>query len=182
MAVSQIVPYLDARYIMCVYPFAVLICISGVYYAFSNLAKRYTAISSHAPVYCTIALGILLLLLNNAFYKTSNYLYIGGQETIEIPEHTVCVYVMADRSYNVSAKETTALAKCDKVAVSYLSSLEVLRGTYQYQEGETVLVFVHDGLDVESTLDNVKNVLDIANLKEYNRIVNRDNSIVYFAE
>ncbi len=179
MAVSQIVPYLDGRYVMCSYPFIVMICISGIYYTVRRFCNRYNILPKKLPEYSVIFLGIMFLLTSNSFARTSNYLYIGGQETIEIPEHTVCIYVMADGSWNVSARETTALAKCDKVAVTYLSTIEVLNNTYEYKDGETVLVMIHDGLDVESSLEKVCDVFDLSTLNEVNRVITRDNSMIY---
>jgi hypothetical protein len=54
-----------------------------------------------------------------------------------------------------------------------------MQGTYEYKDGETLLVMIHDGLDVESTLREIKDVLKLTALSEVDQLVNQDNTYIF---
>ena len=113
--------------------------------------------------------GVLLVLLNNAYLRTPSYLSPGGQQTVVLSSNTDCVFVLPDGDWNESAVDSTILAQCRRVAVTYESSLEVLQDTYQYQSEDVVMVAIHKDMDIDTVLEKVRAVLDIEGLPERGR-------------
>ncbi len=179
LVTARIVPYLTDRYLMCLYPFFMIYVVCGFAYLGKRAAGRFDRIPRAVVTFFPLAVGLLLCLANNAFVHTPGYLFPGGQETIPVPDHTVCVYVLPDGDWNESAEETNVLAKCDRVAVCYISNLSVLEGTYTYTPGETVMIVVQDGLDVEETEAAVRDVLGIQDLPETDRGRGTANTKIY---
>lgn len=185
LLVSQIVPFYVERYFMCVFPFFCLLVTESIWLGAGMLSERgkltekvklpegiksREGISGDMGIRCRTAAvavcSILLFIANNSWFHMPGYLYTGGQETMDVPEHTSCVYVMPDGSWNESASYTSVFARCDRVAVAYQSDLSCLEGTYGYAPGECVLVIVSSELEPEPVLERVREVLDIQDVPE----------------
>jgi len=182
VTVSQIVPYLEDRYIMCTFPFFAVYVVCGVSYLWKRLGEKFAWMPAGIARILPFVMGGLLLLCNNAFFHRPGYLFPGGQETIEIPEHTVCVYVLPDSDWNESAQETNLLAKCDQVAVCYLSDVECLSGTYEYRDGQTVMITVQNGVDLVTAEENVRKALGITELPEISRRTDQNNIKIFIGK
>jgi hypothetical protein len=114
-------------------------------------------------------LCILFILLNNSLRILPENLFLGGQELVSVPENTDCVYVLPDGDWNQSAAESLMLAQCRQVAVGYRSSMGCLRGTYEYREGDYLMVAVTHPMDVEEVLAEIKEILGAEALEEAER-------------
>lgn len=167
---SQIIPFLDSRYHYCLYPFMVIYMVCGIGWIMRGLSIKFPKLSGNAQYVAVGIMAVLLVLLGNFVTNTPGWIGEGGQEKTPVADRTVCVYVLPDGDWNESANETNVLAKCEKVAVVYESDLEVLRGTYSYEDGQTVMVAVHDGVDLDTVADKVKDVLGIESLAEKGRM------------
>ena len=167
---SQIIPFLDSRYHYCLYPFMVIYMVCGIGWIMRGLSIKFPKLSGNAQYVAVGTMAVLLVLLGNFVTNTPGWIGEGGQEKTPVADRTVCVYVLPDGDWNESANETNVLAKCEKVAVVYESDLEVLRGTYSYEDGQTVMVAVHDGVDLDTVADKVKDVLGIESLAEKGRM------------
>ena len=167
---SQIIPFLDSRYHYCLYPFMVIYMVCGIGWIMRGLSIKFPKLPGNAQYVAVGIMAVLLVLLSNFVTNTPGWIGEGGQEKTPVADRTVCVYVLPDGDWNESANETNVLAKCEKVAVVYESDLEVLRGTYSYEDGQTVMVAVHDGVDLDTVADKVKDVLGIESLAEKGRM------------
>lgn len=163
MAVTQIVPMLIDRYVMCVYPFIMLSIVWGAGYLicelfrcgllqriFSKLQneKKFVAIG-------TALSGVMVILLGCWFWRTPGYLFTGGQNSHPILQGSDCVYVLPDGSWNASGEGIPFMAQCNQVLVTYEGNVEALCKQYTYQEGTPVLVGVYRGADSTATKDKV---------------------------
>ncbi|MCM1120646.1 MAG: glycosyltransferase family 39 protein [bacterium] len=183
LLVPQIVPYYVERYFMCTFPFWCLLATGGIWMgtgALTRCTKLFAgALSRHQVTFqtaVTITFSVFLMVLSNSWLQMPGNLYTGGQETIEVPEHTACVYVMPDGSWNESASFSSVFAQCDQVAVLYQSSLPSLKDSYSHQEGNHVLVMVSASLEAEPVLEEVCGVLglqglQITNSREYGGVM-----------
>lgn len=189
LLVSQIVPYYVERYFMCTFPFWCLLVTEAVWLAADvllqspGLARKFPG--GHGTKFQTAAIAIcavLVMVLNNSLSHTPGHLNMGGQDTIEVPEHTACVYVMPDGSWNESTSYTSVFTKCDQVAVTYLSSLPCLENTYEYVSGNCVLVMVSGSLETEPVLEEVRRVLGVQDLQEVNRAALGDVTRIYLSD
>lgn len=189
LLVSQIVPYYVERYFMCTFPFWCLLVTEAVWLA-TGVLLQFPGLSGgfpgrHGTKFQAAAIAIcavLVIVLNNSLSHTPGYLNIGGQDTIEVPEHTVCVYVMPDGSWNESASYTSVFSKCDQVAVTYLSGLPCLENTYEYVSGNCVLVMVGGNLETEPALKEVRQVLGVQDLQEVYRAVLGNVTRIYLSD
>ncbi|MCD8380026.1 MAG: hypothetical protein LUC95_06885, partial [Lachnospiraceae bacterium] len=158
---SQIVPLLVERYIMCVFPLFGLLAAAGP----ALLFRR-----QHLPAKVKTGLGVILaavlLWSGSCYLHEPGYLGTGGQLTVELPDNTYCVYVLHDGNYNESAVDSTILAQCESVAVIWEENLDILRGTYEYQEGDTIVIAVETLLPFENVVAQVKEVLGVEELTE----------------
>lgn len=179
---SQIIPFLDFRYEYCLYPFMVIFLVCGSGWMACELRKAFPKIPARAQWIAVALVSALLAVLGNYVVKKPGWIAEGGQEKTPVAARTVCVYVLPDGDWNESANETNVLAKCEKVAVIYESNLEVLRGTYSYEEGQTVMVAVHDSLDVDMVAARVKDVLGIERLTEKGRMRQSNTSKVLYGQ
>lgn len=164
VVVAQIVPFLVERYVMCTYPFWCLFAVVP-----ASLAIRSFLKNPRWQIAAMTVVSVLLLLLNNCYRNEPGSLFTGGQELTRIPENTDCVYVLPDEDWNESAEESLMLSRCREVAVAYRSDLEMLRGTYEYRKGDYVMVVVQNGLDVDSVLEEVREILNVKELPETGR-------------
>lgn len=194
LIVSQIVPYYTDRYFMPIFPiimFAVLGSIFLIVHNFSYLAEKYLTgknISRTSEkfrsrfVFIGDLIGAALLFLTCTFFiHGSGYLYAGGQETAIVPEHTACVYVLPDNSWNASNADLNVLAQCDDVAVVYESNIDVLSGTV-LSDGTTLMITVQNGLDENSVVDKVKEACGAVSYEEYMRSSGTECTRIYFHE
>lgn len=110
------------------------------------------------------------------------HLYIGGQNTIIVPEHTSCVYVMPDGSWNESAAYTSVFADCDRVAVTYQSNLPNLHGTYEYISGDYVLTMISTSLETGAILVEIRTELEIQDLSVVYRAESNDVVMIYLSD
>lgn len=163
VVVSQIVPYFADRYVMCVFPFVCIYMTAGIAFCLKRALKKSWFNGGMGTA------GLAVLLLNSAFLHTPGYLYPGGQETIVLPVNTDCIYVLPDGDWNESAVDSTILAQCQSVAVTYHSSLPTLAEDYQYIPGDTVMVAIQQKMDVDAVLFEVKELFHIEELVEIER-------------
>lgn len=161
--VSQVVPLFVERYVMCAFPFMCLFVVAGGSFCAKKCLKGSWAVG------CMAALGLLLVIQNNAYLYPPENLNPGGQETVRLPDDTDCIYVLPEGDWNESAVDSTILAQCRNVAVTYPSSLESLAVTYEYQSGDTVLISILKNMDVESVLQDVKRLFRLEALEEVKR-------------
>lgn len=164
LLVSQIVPYLVERYVMCTFPFWCLATVAGVSYSVDKLVKKPW------KQWVAVLAGGLLIVFGNCYSNPPDYLYPGGQEVVVVPDHTDCVYVLPGDSWNESAGDSSILAQCDHVAVVYQDNLDCLKGTYDYQAGRVLMVSVQKELDMEAVLADVKKALGVEELQESARL------------
>lgn len=164
LLVSQIVPMLVERYVMCTLPFFSLFIVAGITFSVDKLVKK--SWKQWVPVFT----GALLILFGNCYINPPDYLYPGGQETVVVPDNTDCVYVLPNDSWNESAGDSSILAQCDNVAVVYHNKLDCLKDTYDHREGRVLMVSIHKDLNMESVLADVKRVLGVEELQESTRL------------
>ncbi len=179
LLVSQIVPFYTERYVMCIFPFVCITLVGSVYYAVKICCERLSKISvlekwiwKHGEkvlLVCMIAAMSLFFALNNCYTNTPGYLFLKGQETVELPENTDCVFVLPDGDWNESAEESTVFAQARRVGVVYESNLEVLGANYERQYGDYLMVFVQKNMDEEEVLAKVKKCLGVEHLREVSR-------------
>ncbi len=170
---AQIVPFYVERYVMCTYPFWCILAVGMAGFWLKKIRKPM--------VYpCVMSVWVIvLLLLNNAWTHTPNYLGLGGQETATIPPQSHMVYVLEDGTWNESAEDTLLLSKCEQVAVVYRSNLPVLTDTYQYEDGDCVIVAVSRKLDIAQVVEETKKILNTPDMQEAFREENSNTVRVY---
>ncbi len=167
--VSQIVPFLTDRYVMCTYPFVILTITGSMYYGIKAICDRKKMpkkIGKIPTMYVALVLCTLLLVGNGSYLFYAPGYLAGGQETIQVPEHTDAVYVLPDGDWNESAFHTSVLARCEQVGVCYLSQLGNLNPEGNYEAPEYVYVFIQKDMDVAAVLEQVKTTLQLANYTE----------------
>ena len=179
LLVSQIVPFYTERYVMCLFPFVCITLLGCIYYTVKIICERLAKVSScekwiwkHGEKVVTtsvIAAMVLFMMLNSCFTNTPGYLFAGGQETVELPQNTDCVFVLPDGDWNESAEESTVFAQARNVGVVYESNLEVLSAGYTRQKGDYLMVFIQKNLDEEAVLEKVKKCLGVEHLTEISR-------------
>ena len=76
------------------------------------------------------------------------------------------IYVLADGDWNQSAIDSTILAQCRNVGVTYLSEVGRLAETYKYQDGDYVLVAIQKDMEVEEVLAEVSQIMGLQDLEE----------------
>lgn len=163
VAVSQIVPIFVERYVMCVFPFMCLFVVAGVTFCAKKCLKGSWALG------CMAVAGLLLSIQNNAWLHQPAYLNLGGQETVILPHDTDCIYVLPEGDWNESAVDSTILAQCRYVAVTYPSTLEILAENYEYRQGDFVFIAIQKNMETESVLQEVKRIFGLEGLKEVNQ-------------
>lgn len=178
---GQIIPYIVERYVVCTYPLWCFIAIGSVSLAGRRLLtwKRFPLeflqkkkLSSERLVTIMIvAAGILLVSLNNCYRNEPRFLFQDGlgQELIEVPENTDCVYVLPDGGWNESAQDSLMLSHCRQVAIVYRSMVDCLKDTYEYQEGDYLMVAVQKDMNTDMVLDTVRQALGVTDLPEVSR-------------
>lgn len=190
LLVSQIVPYYVERYFMCTFPFWCLLITEAIRLGTGAFLQRFPQLSEKCKSGCKLSLQSVLLvigasyilLLNNSWQHPPGYLHIDGQDTLKVPNHTACVYIMPDNSWNESALYTSVLAKCEQVAVAYQSNLPSLENTYEYESGSFVLVMVSGLLETEEVLENVRRALSVRNLPEVYRDSYNNVTMIYLSD
>lgn len=168
VTVSQIVPFLDTRYIMCTYPFWYL-AVFGTAEVLLRECLRKTADNSYIKTGVLAAVGALLLGVSCGGWNTPDHLYPGGQETVEIAENTDFVFILPDGDWNQSAVDSTILAQCRNVGVTYLSDMGRLAEDYEYQAGDVLIIAVQQDMDVEAVLAQAKKEFGVEDLAEIGR-------------
>lgn len=158
--VSQIVPIFVERYVMCAFPFMCLFVVEGVSFCVQKCLKGPWVKG------CFAAAGMLLILQNNSYLNPPDNLNPGRQETVTLPYNTDCIYVLPEGDWNESAVDSTILAQCRNVAVSYPSSLESLAEGYEYQHGDFVFIAIQKDMETESVLQEVRRIFGLEGLKE----------------
>ncbi len=174
--VGQISPFLSERYIMCTYPFWCIIFVCAIYYSVDFMCKNPVLQSEKWKKRVCKLEAVILFVIIGFWIGTANYvvcepgyIFTGGQEAYAVPEGTDCVFVIPTGSYNESAEDTNILAQCDRVGVVYASNIEVLAEDYAYESGRYLLVEMIKHMDIEETLFEVKQVLNVSELREINR-------------
>ena len=181
LLVSQIVPYYTDRYVMCVYPFVCIILMGSVYLSVqmflellskekSNLfvtwIKRY---GSQFVVGILVFTAFLICYNNNFIANMPGYMFPQGQEVVEVPENTDCIFVLPDGDWNESAEESTVLAQCRRVGIVYESNLNVLSSEYEYCAGDYLLIYVQKNMNVDQVIDKIHEIFGTGELKEVSR-------------
>lgn len=164
LLVSQIVPFLVERYVMCTFPFWCLFVVAAVTFAVGKSVKKPW------KRWVPFLTGGLLVLFGNCYSNPPDYLFPGGQETVVVPDNTDCVYVLPNDSWNESAGDSSILAQCDNVAVVYHAQLDCLKDDYEYASGDVLMVSIQKDMDIEGVLADVKKVLEVEELKESTRL------------
>lgn len=161
--VSQIVPFYAERYVMCVFPFVCLFVLRSVAVCAGKCLDQRKRNLVVTLVCC------ILLLFNSACFHTPGYLYPGGQQTVTLPGNTDCIYVLPDGDWNESVVDSTILAQCRRVAVTYVSDLPSLVDGYVRNAGDSLLVAVQKDMDVDAVLAYVRELFGIGGLQEIER-------------
>lgn len=186
IATAQMVPFYTDRYVMCSYPFWCVMAVGGLYHSVRIICEKKQELQSVKGVKTVPAAGALfalvLVVLNNCYVHTPGYLYLGGQETVEIPENTDCVFVLPDGDWNQSAADSSILAKCRRVGVVYESNLSVLQEGYQYTEGDYLMVCVRYDMDEDAVLAKVHETLGTKDLREVSRTDGSTATRILFAK
>lgn len=194
LLVSQIVPYYVERYFMCTFPFWCLLATESIWLG-AGVLQQYPRLSNSKlftgplgikgigiQTIFVIICTVFMLGISCSWFHTPGFLFIEGQETLNVPEHTACVYVMPDDSWNESAPFSSVFAQCRQVAVVYQSNLPCLQDSYEYTSGDCVLVMVSDSLESETVLDEVRQVLQIPDLPVINMTYYGSIAMFYLAE
>lgn len=158
--VSQIVPLFVERYVMCAFPFMCLFVVEGVAFCVHKCLKGPWVKGGLA------AAGLLLILQNNSYLNPPDNLNPGRQETVTLPDNTDCIYVLPEGDWNESAVDSTILAQCRNVAVSYPSTLESLAESYEYQHGNFVFIAIQKNMETEFVLQEVRRIFGLEGLEE----------------
>lgn len=166
--VPQIVPFLDTRYIMCTFPFWYLLVFGTIAAALRECPGKGRS-NLYVKNGVLAAVGVLLLSVSCGLWNTPDHLYPGGQETVEIAENTDFVFILPDGDWNQSAVDSTILARCRKVGVTYLSDMGRLAEDYEYQTGDVLVIAVQQDMDVEAVLAQAKKEFGVEDLTEISR-------------
>ncbi len=153
LAVPQMVPFLTDRYVMCIYPFIVLLMITAPRSLADMTVKAEKAGIVTAGVFaaCFMVVGHI--------GRTPWYLYSGGQETESVPESTDCVYIIPDGTWNCSPEDTLLLSKCSRVAVVFDSNLGTLAEGYSDGKSENLMVITRGGLNADEKAEELSQIL-----------------------
>ncbi len=65
--------------------------------------------------------------------------------------------------------ESTILAQCVNVGVTYLSDMEKLAESYEYQEGDYLMISIQKDMDIDAVYTQVKEVFGVEDLSEVDR-------------
>ncbi len=168
VTVSQIVPYLDTRYIMCTYPFWYLL-VFGTAAVLLRECRWNVMDKPYGKEAVLAALGVLLLSVSCGVWNPPNHLYSDGQETVEIADNTDFVFILPDGDWNQSAVDSTILAQCRRVGVTYLSDMGRLGEDYEYRTGDVLMIAIQKDMDVENVLAQAREVLGVEGLAEMGR-------------
>lgn len=154
-------PMVHNRYVMNIIPFVFLIMIIGI-------AFWGESISKHEKQHKVVIMGMLVavFLLSNCFLHQPEHITDDGQLTVEVPENTVCVYVIPESSWQAYAKDSYILSQCEKSVILRRSNMDFLK-SYEYEEGQSVLIYLSNNVEErESTFEEVKKVMGIEHLEE----------------
>ncbi len=102
VVVAQIVPFLTTRYFMCTYPFWYLLVLGTVKLVL-DIAPVKSVSGKRAADFRNVALaavGAGLFALSGIYGRTPDNLNPGGQDTVELPENTDCVFILPDGDWN----------------------------------------------------------------------------------
>ncbi len=185
-AVAQIVPYYTDRYIMCSYFFWCILLVGGVYFSLRIVSEQFGIWQKEKGRRCTviaiICLTAGLIWLNNSVRVMPGYLYLDGQETVEVPENTDCVYVLPDGSWNESAVDSTIMAQCRTVGVVYELEMEVLKEGYQGADGDTLMLCVNKELNLEAVLAKAHELFGTGDWRELSREERGSFIMIFFSK
>ena len=99
-----------------------------------------------------------------------------------MPEGTDCIYVLPDGSWNTSATYSTILAQCKTVGIVYDTQIEILSEGYELEDGEHLMLYIQNELDVETVLENVHSALGTGELREISREKDANTTRIVFSE
>lgn len=171
---AQIVPYLTDRYVMCSFPFWCVFMVGGVYHTVRIVFERFEltkTANGKQGLWCVVGcLTGLLVLSGNCFMRSPAYIYPDGQDTVQVPENTDCVYVLPDGDWNESVGDSAILAKCRRVGVVYESELSCLQADDRKEGRECLMVCVQNELDAEKVLKQVRETFEAHDLQEVSRV------------
>lgn len=179
LMVAQITPFLTDRYIMGTYPLWCCLIVGSVYLFVRELLALlertgkfpgFWAKNGRKVIGGAVALAAVLLMISNSCYL--NYvgnLITGVQDTVEVPENTDCIYVLADGEWNQSTMDATILAKCRNVGVSYESDVSALVDEYTYQPGDYLMIAIQKEMDVDAVLAKMRTIFGVENVPEVYR-------------
>lgn len=154
-------PMVHNRYVMCIMPFVFLAMILTI-----DFYGRLIFQKSSSQNIARIIMTIIILLLSNCFTHQPEHLKDDGQLTVEVPENTVCVYVIPEASWQAYAKDSYVLSQCEKSVVIRRSNLSFLE-SYEYEEGQSVMIYLSNPVEErEETLNEVKEIMGIEHLEE----------------
>ncbi len=154
-------PMVHNRYVMCIMPFVFLAIMLMISFYGKLLCqnKRLQVVSGTVMV-------IMILLLSNCFMHKPEHLTDDGQLAVEVPENTVCVYVIPEGSWQSYVKDSYILSQCEKSVILRRSNMAFLE-SYEYEEGQNVMIYLSNPVDVrDETLEEIKVVMGIEHLEE----------------
>ncbi|MBE5875763.1 MAG: glycosyltransferase family 39 protein [Lachnospiraceae bacterium] len=154
-------PMVHNRYIMCIMPFVFLAIMLTIDF-YGRLLCRNEKLRT---VGCALMVMVIFLLSNCFMYKPE-HLTDDGQLTVEVPENTVCVYMIPETSWQAYAKDSYILSQCEKSVILRRSNMAFLE-SYEYEEGQSVMIYLSNPVDErDATLEEVKSAMGIEHLKE----------------
>ncbi len=155
--VSQIIPMFISRYFVCLYPLIMIFVVSAISKACGALSSKKRSFIASIPL---VVLSAGLFFVTNGFFHMPNGLYIGGIETVTVPEKTDIVYVLANATWNEANNDLLTLSKARRVGIAYESEIEAL-SDYTYDEGTVVMLCVRNGVERGEVIARVKEALGI---------------------
>lgn len=172
IAAAKASPMNSNRYIMNIAPFLMILAALAIsYYSKQigrNLCGRFiTDMKKREWIYTGVltVFTAVILFFTGTVTRTPDYLYAGGQETVEVPDNTVCVYVMPDGYWMEYTKDAIPLSKCEKVAVLFENNLAFL-DDFEYEAGQSVMIYLQYDVNERGTIDDVIEHMGIEDLTQ----------------
>lgn len=180
LAVAQIVPTCEERYIMCLFPFAMIFIFGNCYIAtremFTGLKRKYP---ENRMLAVMTVLAVTMAIFINPFVREPDYVYMDGQETVVIPLNTDCIFVVPDGNPVESTADACILAQCRSIGMGYRSELKTLADDYQYDRDSNLMIAVWVGQDVDEVVEEVKETFHVTHLQETDRVYNSGMTMVW---
>lgn len=154
-------PMVHNRYVMNIMPFLFL----AIMVMIAFWGKLLFSSQRIRGIICTLMV-VVVFVLSNCFLHQPEHLTDDGQLAVEVPENTVCVYVIPESSWQAYVKDSYVLSQCEKSVVIRRSNLSFLE-SYEYEEGQAVMIYLSNPVEErDETLAEVKEIMGIEHLEE----------------